>query len=36
MAWAATVRVDGHEITLDPEIPPAAQAILERLSPEGH
>jgi hypothetical protein len=33
---SATVRVNGHEITLDPEIPPAAQSILERLAPEGH
>jgi hypothetical protein len=33
---SATVRVNGHEITLDPEIPPAAQTILERLAPEGH
>lgn len=33
---SATIRVNGHEITLDPEIPPAAQAILKRLALEGH
>jgi hypothetical protein len=33
---SATVRVNEHEITLDPEIPPPAQTILERLATEGH
>jgi hypothetical protein len=33
---SATVRLGGQEITLDPDIPAAAQAILERLPPEGH
>jgi hypothetical protein len=33
---SATVRVNGHEITLDPEIPSAAEAILTRLPPTGH
>ena len=33
---SATIRLDGHEITLDPDIPAAAQAILDRLPPEGH
>ena len=32
----ATIRLGGQEITLEPEIPAAAQAILERLPPEGH
>ncbi len=33
---SATIRVNGHEITLDPEIPLAAQAILNRIAAEGH
>jgi len=33
---SATIRLGGHEITLDPDIPAAAQAILERLPPRGH
>nr|WP_239028298.1 transposase [Pseudonocardia acidicola] len=33
---SATIRLDGHEITLEPDIPTSAQAILERLPPEGH
>ncbi len=33
---SATIRLDGHEITLDPDIPAAAQTILDRLPPEGH
>lgn len=33
---SATIRLGGHEITLDPDIPPAAQTILERLPPRGH
>jgi hypothetical protein len=33
---SATIRLGGQEITLEPEIPAAAHAILERLPPEGH
>jgi len=33
---SATVRLGGQEITLDPDIPPAAQAILDQLPPKGH
>lgn len=33
---SATIRLGGHEITLDPDLPAAAQAILERLPPAGH
>jgi hypothetical protein len=33
---SATVRVNGHEITLHPEIPPTAQDILDRLASKGH
>jgi hypothetical protein len=33
---SATIRLAGQEITLKPEIPAAAQAILERPPPEGH
>jgi hypothetical protein len=33
---SATVRLGGQEITLNPDIPTAAQAILDRLPPEGH
>jgi transposase len=33
---SATIRVNGHEITLDPAIPAAAQAILDQLPPTGH
>jgi hypothetical protein len=33
---SATIRLGGHEITLDPDIPAAAQAILDRLPPKGH
>jgi hypothetical protein len=33
---SATIRLGGHEITLDPDLPAAAQAILERLPPTGH
>ena len=33
---SATVRLGGQEITLDPDIPAAAQDILDRLPAEGH
>lgn len=33
---SATVRLGGHEITLDPDIPAAARAILDQLPPTGH
>ena len=33
---SATVRLGGQKITLDPDIPAAAQAILEQLPPKGH
>ena len=33
---SATIRVNGHEITLDPDIPSAAQAILDQLPRAGH
>lgn len=33
---SATIRLDGHEITLDPDIPATAQTILDRLPPTGH
>ena len=33
---SATIRVNGHEITLVAEIPPAAQAILNRIAAEAH
>jgi hypothetical protein len=33
---SATIRLGGQEITLDPEIPAAAQSILDRLPPTGH
>jgi hypothetical protein len=33
---SATIRLGGHEITLDPDIPAAAQAILDQLPPTGH
>jgi transposase len=33
---SATVRLGGQEITLDPDIPVAAQAILDQLPPEGY
>lgn len=33
---SATIRLGGQEITLDPDIPPAAQAILSQLPPKGH
>ena len=33
---SATIRLGDHEITLGPDIPTAAQAILERLPPTGH
>jgi hypothetical protein len=32
---SATIRLGGHEITLDPDIPAAAQAILDQLPPKG-
>jgi len=33
---SATIRLGGQQITLDPDIPAAAKAILERLPPDGH
>jgi hypothetical protein len=33
---ATTIRVNGHEITLDPDIPATAQPILDQLSPTSH
>ncbi|MBV9922413.1 MAG: IS1634 family transposase, partial [Pseudonocardia sp.] len=33
---SATVRINGTEITLDPDIPDAAHHILSRLPPTGH
>ncbi len=33
---SATIRLGGHEITLDPDLPAEAQAILEQLPPAGH
>jgi len=33
---SATIRLGGQEITLEPDIPAAAPAILERLPPDGH
>jgi hypothetical protein len=33
---SATIRIGGQEITLDPDVPAAAQEILDRLSPKGH
>jgi hypothetical protein len=33
---SATVRINGTEITIDPEIPPPARDILGRLRPTGH
>jgi transposase len=33
---SATIRLGGQEITLDPDIPTAARAILDRLPPKGH
>lgn len=35
-ARSATIRLGDHEVTLDPDIPATAQAILERLLPAGH
>jgi hypothetical protein len=33
---SATVRIGGQDITLDPDIPPTAQALLDRLARPGH
>jgi Transposase DDE domain len=33
---SATIQINGHEITLDPDIPAPAQAILDQLPPTGH
>jgi hypothetical protein len=33
---SATIRLGGHEITLDPDIPSTAQAILDQLPRAGH